>query len=143
MQTFVPHDSFRASASALDWRRLGKQRVECLQLLQALDPLSPRRGWANHPAAAMWRGYEGALACYGLAIVNEWVERGYNDIKCGPQIQTYADRFVDATLPPWWGDYDVHLSHRSNLIRKAPEFYRPQWPMTPDNLPYIWPTTGA
>jgi hypothetical protein len=28
MQTFLPYKSFEESASVLDWRRLGKQRVD-------------------------------------------------------------------------------------------------------------------
>ena len=36
MQTFLPFKSFHDSAKCLDYRRLGKQRVEVLQLLKAL-----------------------------------------------------------------------------------------------------------
>ena len=36
MQTFLPYPDFAASAAALDDRRLGKQRVEALQVLRAL-----------------------------------------------------------------------------------------------------------
>ena len=50
MQTFLPYPDFVASARCLDRRRLGKQRVEVLQLLRAL--LVPGSGWANHPAVA-------------------------------------------------------------------------------------------
>lgn len=59
MQTFLPYQSFSDSASALDRQRLGKQRVEAWQILQALTGAS--RGWAHHPAAKMWRGFERAL----------------------------------------------------------------------------------
>ena len=38
-----------------------------------------------------------------------------------------------------WLTDDLILSHRSNLIRKAPEHYAPLWPDVPDNLPYVWP----
>jgi hypothetical protein len=110
MQTFVPDGtSYAASVAALDRARLGKQRVECIQILHALDPgyRSPRTGkpssWRNHPAVKMWRGHEGALARYALACVEEWVGRGYRDIVCGPQLQAYADRYPDDTPPAWWG----------------------------------------
>jgi hypothetical protein len=36
LQTFLPYPDFAASAQALDQRRLGKQRVEALQVLRAL-----------------------------------------------------------------------------------------------------------
>lgn len=36
MQTFLPYEDFEQTASVLDRQRLGKQRVETLQLLKAL-----------------------------------------------------------------------------------------------------------
>ena len=36
MQTFLPHRSFSKSAETLDYRRLGKQRVEAKQILEAI-----------------------------------------------------------------------------------------------------------
>lgn len=36
MQTFLPYPDFRQSAKVLDRARLGKQRVECLQLARAI-----------------------------------------------------------------------------------------------------------
>jgi Pyrimidine dimer DNA glycosylase len=36
MQTFLPYPDFVACARVLDSRRLGKQRVEALQILRAL-----------------------------------------------------------------------------------------------------------
>jgi hypothetical protein len=42
-------------------------------------------------------------------------------------------------LPPWLGDEAFHLSHRSALVRKDPDHYRPLYPDAPDDLPYVWP----
>lgn len=36
MQTFLPYPDFAESASVLDRQRLGKQRVETLQVMKAL-----------------------------------------------------------------------------------------------------------
>ena len=36
MQTFLPYPDFAESAKVLDNKRLGKQRVECLQIMKAL-----------------------------------------------------------------------------------------------------------
>jgi hypothetical protein len=36
MQTFLPYPDFGATAAVLDARRLGKQRVETVQVLRAL-----------------------------------------------------------------------------------------------------------
>lgn len=142
MQTFVPEVSFAASAQSLDMRRLGKQRVEGLQILNVLldRPTASGRsykGWVNHPAVKMWQGCEAGLASYVLAVCKEWTGRGYKD--------TVADKVAalivpSDELPSWWGNDAIHLSHKSNLIRKLPEFYLPLWPDVRDDLPYIWPS---
>lgn len=134
MQTFVPEMSFAASAKALDNRRLGKQRVECLQILNTLTGVSS--GWKNHPAVKMWRGCEQGLAAYALAVCDEWTSRGFRDT-CAEKIRNLVS--PELVYPLWWGDESIHKSHQSNLIRKAPEFYSELWPDTADDLPYVWP----
>lgn len=136
MQTFLPHHDFAQSAKCLDRQRLGKQRVEVLQLLKAL--LVHGSGWANHPAAKMWRGHEGALASYGMTVCLEWQNRGYRDT-CFDKIDAMFPEGFSELLPPWLGDEAFHSSHRSNLLRKNPTWYS-QWGWTePHDLPYIWP----
>ena len=46
VQTFLPDPDFVATARLLDGRRLGKQRVEALQILRALHRQS--YGWKAH-----------------------------------------------------------------------------------------------
>jgi hypothetical protein len=139
MQTFVPYGSdFIANARVLDRQRLGKQRVETWQILNALRGLS--KGWTNHPATRMWRGYEGALAQYGAAMCREWIARGYHDTmleRFYPLLPTPFDPW-----PHWLGWEDVAISHRSNLIRKDPGFYGPLWPDVAPDLPYLWPVVA-
>lgn len=107
MQTFLCYQDFKASAECLDNKRLGKQRVECVQILSVLVfPLQAKvylpisklstwtpiaeaealrykevkpRAWSNHPATRMWRGYETWLAEYATTMCNEWIIRGYRD----------------------------------------------------------------
>jgi hypothetical protein len=135
MQTFLPFPSFAASAEVLDYRRLGKQRVETWQILRALA--GETRGWVSHPASKMWRGHETALVEYGVKICEEWIQRGYKD--------TMLDRFVQmrtgetVAMPAWFGDPEFHRSHQSNLVRKNPEYYEPLFPDVPPDLEYIWP----
>ena len=136
MQTFLPTSNFAESAKYLDYRRLGKQRVEVLQLLNSFHKPN-YKGWKNHPAREMWRGYENALVMYGQAICNEWVSRGYKDT-CFGKITAHYNGNLNSELPSWVGREDIHLSHKSNLIRKYPEYYNPFWPDVPDNLEYIW-----
>jgi len=135
MQTFLPYPSFSASAEVLDWRRLGKQRVEAKQIYLALS--NPTYGWQNHPAVKMWRGYTGALAHYGEVVCTEWVKRGYKDTL----LPWFQERSVPVRFfPAWHGCDRFHRAHQSNLIRKDPAFYGPKFPGVPADLPYIWPT---
>lgn len=135
MQTFLPYADFEKTASILDYRRLGKQRVETLQILNVLTGRTT--SWANHPAVKMWRGYEGALCHYGLVICDAWIKRGYQDT-CKAKIQQIAVSIVGGLMPSWMGNESFHLSHRSNLTRKDPEYYGKFWTVD-SNLPYVWP----
>jgi hypothetical protein len=47
VQTFLPYPDFAESAQVLDQARLGKQRVEALQVLRAVT--LPGYGWQSHP----------------------------------------------------------------------------------------------
>ncbi|MFJ7748779.1 MSMEG_6728 family protein [Arthrobacter sp. NPDC097144] len=138
MQTFLPYDSFSRSAAVLDQARLGKQRVETLQVLRAL--VIPDYGWQSHPAMKMWMGYVPALTAYGLAMTREWTSRGHADTVF-EQLVEFAPEAADGdvVLPPWFGDAAFHESHRSNLITKSPDFYAPLFPDTREGLPYVWP----
>lgn len=120
MQTFLPFEDFKKSAESLDRSRLGKQRVETLQILNALS--DPDYGWQNHPATKMWRGYELALVNYGLTICSEWISRGYKDT-CYKKISDKIDEFNSEDIPWWLGDPRLHESHRSMLYKKNAEFY--------------------
>lgn len=147
MQTFLPYPSFRESARCLDRQRLGKQRVECKQLLLALGvPVGEHRprpsSWANHPAARMWRGHESTLAYYGEVVCREWRERGYKDMLLN-QFKAASDwlscECLGLAYPNWIGYDAFHASHRSNLLRKLPSHYRQFNWLEPSDLPYVWP----
>lgn len=147
MQTFLPVPDFAGSARALDRRRLGKQRVEALQVLRAL--VVPGYGWRHHPAAKMWTGYPEALTRYGLDVCAAWCATGGADtcaVKLVEQyardeVRTQAELAAAGELPPWLGDDAVHRSHRSALVRKDPAHYRPLFPDVPPDLPYVWPAS--
>lgn len=140
MQTFLPYESYIRSAVSLDQKRLGKQRVENLQIMSTLIT---GRGWPHHPAVNMWRGYEYSLLEYQYAICYEWhVIRGFADTCLRKTIDEFyrMPYLLDNQVSPWWlGDPEFHDSHRSNLIRKDPDHYRPQFPFVPDDLDYVWP----
>ena len=138
MQSFLPYPSFRRSARALDDRRLGRQRVEVVQILKALVGAS--RGWEGHPVVAMWRGYEDVLVLYGLQVTREWIRRGHTD-SCHEKIASHAPpgQRRPRRLPPWLGDPALHRSHQSALLRKDPAWYGKVFPGVPGDIPFLWP----
>jgi hypothetical protein len=149
MQTFTPYADFEKSLRTLDLKRLGKQRVEVIQIVRALTV--PGYAWSSHPAVLMWKGYEEALGRYGLTACGVWTEHGFGD-SCAATISTdlrtvgigiirsYQQLAAADALPPWLFDEAVQLSHRSSLLRKDPEHYGPLFPAdTPRDLDYVWP----
>jgi hypothetical protein len=145
MQTFLPYPEFARSAQVLDSSRLGKQRVETLQVLRALE--LGDYGWQNHPVVKMWRGRTPALVVYGLEMVRAWRERGHADstyeliaeFAAEVESATQDDLAAQGLLPTWLGDERIHRSHRSALLRKDPDVYRAVFGDVPDDLPYHWP----
>lgn len=147
MQTFLPLASFRQSAACLDNKRLGKQRVECKQILLALgvgvgahEPYESR--WRNHPAVLMWRDYETQLAAYAAVICKEWRSRGFRDNLLPEFMAAYTVLRSTAPhlpYPQWFGKQAFHSSHRSNLLRKNFGHYRQFGWQEPIDLPYVWP----
>lgn len=139
MQTFIIDHDIPKSMKLLDYRRLGKQRVEAIQIARLCLKLDDNH-WKHHPTVKMWKGYESYLIkIYLVECLREWFKRGYKNNKC---LDYYIDleklvRNRDIVKPPWITDEFVK-SHQSNLIRKKPEFYKPKFPNVPDNLPYIW-----
>ena len=153
MLTFLPYPDFAKSAAALDRQRLGRQRVEARQILEAVgcrletelgvsftrmrDDL-PDKGpwverWRRSPAIKMWQGYPEALAFYYNNMVREWLVRGYRNSM--PLV------WLDGSfaMPPWLGDKEFHAAQRANLIRKDPVFYGQYgWSEKPREG-YIWP----
>lgn len=136
MQTFLPEPSVTKSLMVLDYKRLGKQRVEAKQILRALR--GETKGWVNHPATRMWKGCEGALIQYGIAACRVWEMCGYNE-NMKPYFLALAEEYPDIDLPFWFGDEAFHRSHQSNLVRKNPDYYRRFYPDVPDDLDYVWP----
>jgi hypothetical protein len=143
MITFVPYPDIIACVKVLDYRRLGKQRVEAFQVWKALMGRGkilpdgtegpPYTGWLNHPATQMWKGYTCFLAMYCNACIDEWVTRGYkNNMKKLPHCG-------NPRSPPWWGWPPIHLSHQAALNRKNPFWYH--FPETEyADWGYVWPT---
>ncbi|WP_204163829.1 MSMEG_6728 family protein [Nocardioides solisilvae] len=148
MQTFLPYADFARSARVLDDKRLGKQRVETIQVVRALT--RPGYGWAHHPAVLMWKGHEEALGRYGFTCCEAWTDRGFGDTCAATigadlaaagvsRVRSEAELAAAGALPTWLGDEALHRSHRSALLRKEPEHYADLFTDVPDDLPYVWP----
>jgi hypothetical protein len=151
MQTFLPYKDFLKSAQCLDYKRLGKQRVEAWQIYQCLTGKGSL-SWKNHPAVKMWKGYEIKLLQYGIIICKEWKSRGYKDSLLIKFQLEYAKSIASLLKgkslfdfhilieikPIWLGNEEFHSSHRSNLLRKNKEYYSKFCWKETDNLPYIW-----
>lgn len=141
MQTFLPYPDFKKSASILDYKRLGKQRLENYQILKILlGNKNNKKGYHNHPAVLMWEGYELFLAQYYNAIIEEWVWRGYNN-NMGLIDINLVLRTNDLIIPWWFNQPKFHRSHRARLIEKDRDFYIIRFPNDEgfNNGKYFWP----
>ena len=138
MNTFLPFKDFILSGKALDNKRLGKQRVEVLQMLNKIHGITKGKGWTNHPCTKMWYSTPNALVEYGLNICDIWKNKGFKDT-CYEKIKFHYKSNLSNKMPEWLGRDDVHISHQSKLIQKDREFYKPKFPNAPENLEYVWP----
>lgn len=179
VNTFLPYPDFVKVAKLLDYRRLGKQRVEAKQIINILtyldsclfldipdpypnvvlvnskgykivffkgqSPFTERANilknrmipWINHPVTQMWFGYTECLKHYYNIIVQEWVDRGYNNTMLLYQINhNYTT--------PWWVNWGMlNLSHQASLVRKDQDYYSKYFTDIPDiysKFSYIWPS---
>jgi hypothetical protein len=169
MQTFIPvTTSFEDMAKILDNKRLNKQALEGWQILMVLTKLNPDgtprtvKGWANHPAAKMWQGYETALFHYIESMVVEWKARGYKStigdkaretIRFAELLGTVKEPAThEEYLPAWIRDTDVYekvaASHRLALLNKDYNWYsqfgwQEDTGTRPDSYTYIWPSVDG
>lgn len=151
MMTFRPYLSHEKTASVLDYKRLGKQRLEAYQIMAAMmAPLTGEvGGWTNHPVVQMWGGRPNPyidhacgqlhlrdLLVYYHSIRDEWKRRGYKhqmDYKVLP-FEFMASRtlhlevIADHPLP--WGRAQEQ-AHRRILLRKDSDWYGQYWKAKP------------
>lgn len=160
MQTFLTSVStdFSETAKSLDRLRLNKQALEAWQIMMtnlAMDADGNYRkpkGWYNHPAVKMWRGYEVTLYFYIKAMVDEWVSRGYNSTILEKAQFTMECAQLNGLVhtsefPYWMKDENLYSqivsSHRTALLHKDYSWYSQfHWTedtgIKPDTYDYIW-----
>lgn len=157
MQTFIPiaTTNFSDIAKTLDNKRLNKQALEGWQILMTLVELDPNgdhrtpKGWVNHPAVKMWRGYETALLHYIIAMCDEWRARGYNTTIDDKARTTFTTAVLKGKLasialvyPPCIVE-EVATTHRTALLAKEYEWYSQfEWAEDTGTAPltyeYLW-----
>lgn len=129
MQTFLPYPNFTQTAKCLDNKRLGKQRVEAMQILNAIQN---QTGWKHHPIVKMWIGYEDCLKYYCNCMIKEWISRGFKN-----NMKIYEIPVIHPT-PVWLGNSHFHSSHRAALLAKNFEWYSKfGWTEEP-KIDYVW-----
>lgn len=147
MQTFLPYSDFEKTSKVLDYRRLGKQRLEardCLVILtqEKLNILDNQffyinKKYKNHPVVKLWKGYEEALKLYINNIIEEWINRGYNNSQI-----IYDINYNNLIYPHWLGNEKFHSSHRAALLCKNYDWYSQfNWREKP-KINYYWRVTN-
>jgi len=159
MQTFLPYNDFVKSSQCLDFRRLGKQRVEAKQIINILTGVTPDSRWKNHPAVLMWKGYVPVLKFYHDVMLYEWIRRGYKNsmpflfqsyegmhhtISCDKIIYTHTfkeihlwGKIFEISLPDWLTD-EFCSWHRAALLEKNYDYYKQfNWTEEP-KIDYLW-----
>src|SRR5579871_2040016 len=134
VNTFLIHPDFKVSARCLDKKRLFKQCVEVIQILNVLE--GKTQGFKNHPAVLQWKDYIPCLKLYFNAHLEEVYRRAEH--------RTDMNYFVitDIIIRPWFVD-NIHFmnSHRAALKRKDPDYYKGiECPEVYLKLGYLWPT---
>ena len=149
MQTFLISNDPKETAKVLDSKRLGKQRIESIQIANILLGFQKSNAWKNHPAVLMWKGYEEYLVkVYLKEMMVEWIRRGFKNEKCFQHYLKLSEKvenevyngFKNISKPKWFCN-KLFESHKSNLMRKDPNYYF--WYGIPNNLEYWWPTKNG
>lgn len=141
MQSFVTDSCLLTCVKNLDNKRLGKQRLEGLQMLNSIYSGSTRGLFHNH-CTKMWKNHPLALQAYINFCIQEWIFRGFkNTMKIFPE---YSEQ-----MPDWFYWKSLQRSHRANLLRKNLAFYKDKFIKTPQDYEilrpylycgYLWPT---
>lgn len=128
MQTWITDKDFSKSASNLNRHHLHANIYESIHILASLldctDKLvNPKRNVKNHPAAKLWKGYEGYLYFYIEFHLSAWHENGYeshinskNLYMIAKQLTLYS-YYMDEKNIVWITD-ELIQTHRSVLIQK-------------------------
>lgn len=160
VNTFITSESLEECAKNLDNLRLGKQRVECIQLISFIEN-KDNKGFRNHPILIMWSNNVDALKVYCNFMIREWIKRGFtNTIELydldESKIVFYKNIYNEETklteiikpeikddsivFPIWFNWKPLILSHQSSLLKKNFDYYSKIFICNEEffNFGYIW-----
>lgn len=161
--TFCVANCPKECAKALDNRRLGKQRVEAMQIINLLES-NEKKGFKHHPASLMWKDHIDGLKYYCNCIIEEWISRGFKNtmdlydipflkdnttnmdntsINKDPKDNTVTitnQKNTTVILPWWFTNKCLQMSHKCSLQRKDPKYYKFDVDNTYMLTGYIWPS---
>lgn len=112
MQVFLPFPDVSKSLIVLDKVRLWKQVLEAKQLLDCIE--GRKTGWRNHPVTKMYGRYPKFLIFYFNEALRLWKQTGKTSFEF-----LSSELIESSDIPEWFGNKEFHLSHQSNLLRKA------------------------
>lgn len=116
MQIFIPFPCVRKSLKSLDYKRLGKQRLEAWQIIRIIR--GETTGYQKHPIISTYRKYLPAVIDYYNKCLEEWENRGYQNDKLQPiKLDSEPER------PPFWDYKEFTDRHQAILRAKDPLFY--------------------
>lgn len=146
VNTFIVSDDYETTARLLDYKRLGKQRVEAMQIINVLEREERgeiNKGWKNHPATKMWRGNVNQLKKYTNVMITEWIRRGYKNTMKFYSIDETDVESENETDVPWFVKWKpLQYSHMASLVRKDRDFYKPlfkgKYPIVYSLYTYLW-----
>jgi len=133
--TFITDDDPKVCARNLDYKRLGKQKLECKWIINSIESKKNNK----HPGYLMWEGYLNYLKHYTNCIIEEWLRRGYKNTM---EIYSLPSEFEK----PWFFTYrPLQLTHICSLKRKDSNYYNNVFPNSPEitqymTIGYLWPT---
>ena len=160
VNTFITSPSLEKCAKNLDNLRLGKQRVECIQLISFIENTN-NKGFKNHPVLIMWKEHVTALKVYCNFMIREFIARGFeNTIPIYELDETkivfYDNIFNEETglteiikpqiekdsivFPIWFNWNPLILTHQASLLKKNNNYYSKIFEHNPKffKLGYLW-----
>jgi len=151
LDTWMPYDDPIKTASILDSKRLGAQIFEGIHILASLlrfeDYLvNPKKSTRQYETTRIWKSYEKDLLYWYLKpMILEWQRRGFNwkgtvNERNINRISKFMKKnhYRPITGSPPWVCKEVCESHKSELVRRAPEIYAELFLGVDLSLPFIY-----